>query len=87
MVYLNYILTLGEGTGKLLDLELQKVSDWFGLGLHLDIPPPVLHNIKHNITLHSPHEFRTEIFSVWIKKQPASSVRWSTRVDVVSILN
>ena len=53
MVYLNYILTLGEVTVKLLDLELQEVSDWFGLGLHLDIPPPELHNIKHNITLRS----------------------------------
>ena len=66
MVYLNYILTLGEVTVKLLDLELQEVSDWFGLGLHLDIPPPELHNIKHNITLRSPQEFRTEMFSVWI---------------------
>ena len=67
MVYLNYILTLGEVTVKLLDLELQEVSDWFGLGLHLDIPPPELHNIKHNIRLCSP---QTEMFSVWIKKRP-----------------
>ena len=70
MVYLNYILTLGEVTVKLLDLELQEVSDWFGLGLHLDFSPPELHNIKHNITLCSPQEFSTEMFSVWIKKRP-----------------
>ena len=55
---------------KLLDLELQEVSDWFGLGLHLDIPPPELYNIKHNITLRSPQEFRTEMFSVWMRKLP-----------------
>ena len=69
MNYLN-ILTLGEVTVKLLDLELQEVFDWFGLGLHLDIPPPELYNIKHNITLHSPQEFRIEMFSVWMRKLP-----------------
>ena len=70
MIYLNFILILGEVTVKLLDLELQEVSDWFGLGLHLDIPPPELYNIKHNITLRSPQEFRTEMFSVWMRKLP-----------------
>ena len=67
---MNFILTLGEVTVKLLDLELQEVSDWFGLGLHLDIPSPELYNIKHNITLRSPQEFRMEVFSVWMKKLP-----------------
>ena len=70
MVYLNFILTPGDVTVKLLDLELHEVSDWFGLGVHLDIPPPELYNIKHNITLHSPQEFRTEMFSVWMRKLP-----------------
>ena len=67
---MNFILILGEVTVKLLDLELQEVSDWFGLGLHLDIPPPELYNIKHNITLRSTQEFRTEMFSVWMRKLP-----------------
>ena len=67
---MNFILTLGEVTVKLLDLELQEVSDWFGLGLHLDIPPPELYNIKHNITLRSTQEFRIEMFSVWMRKLP-----------------
>ena len=74
MIYFNIILTLGEVTVKLLDLELQEVSDWFALGLHLGIPPPELYNVKRNIALHSPQEFRTEMFSVWMKKQPEP--RW-----------
>ena len=60
---------------KLLDQELQDVSDWFGLGIHLDIPPVDLDNLKHSITLHSPQEFRTEMFSVWTRKLPEPS--WS----------
>ena len=60
-------------TLKLLVLELHEVSDWFGLGLHLDIPPAELHSIKHNTTLHSTQEFRMEMFSVWMRKQPEPS--------------
>ena len=44
---------IGEVTVKLLDQELQEVSDWFGLGLHLDIPPDELHTIKYEPTLAS----------------------------------
>ena len=66
---------------KLLDMELQEVSDWFGLGIHLDIPPADLDNVKHNITLCSPQEFRTEMFSVWMRKLPEPS--WSRVVKAL----
>ena len=55
---------------KLLDQELQEVSDWFGLGLYLDIPAEELHTIKYEPTLRRIQDFRTEMFSVWMKKLP-----------------
>ena len=58
---------------KLLDQELQEVSDWFGLGLHLDIPAEELHSIKYEPTLRRIQDFRTEMFAVWMKKLPEPS--------------
>ena len=55
---------------KLLDKELQEVSDWFGLGLYLDIPAEELRTIKYEPTLRRIQDFRTEMFSVWMKKLP-----------------
>ena len=52
--------------------DLHEVSDWFSLGLHLDIPPAKLYDIKHDLTLRSTQEFRTEMLSVWMKKSGAS---------------
>ena len=66
---------------KLLDQELQEVSDWFGLGLHLDIPPDELHCIKYEPTLRRIQDFRTEMFSAWIKKLPEPS--WSRVVKAL----
>ena len=58
---------------KLLDLELQEVIEWFSLGLYLGIPPAKLYDIKHDNTLHSTQDFRTEMFSVWMRKLPEPS--------------
>ena len=66
---------------KLLDQELQEVSDWFGLGLYLDIPAEELHTIKNEPTLRRIQDFRTEMFSVWMKKLPEPS--WSRVVKAL----
>ena len=52
--------------------ELHEVSDWFSLGLHLGVPPAKLYDIKHDLTLRSTQEFRTEMLSVWMRKSGAS---------------
>ena len=71
IIYIHLLFSLlGEVTVKLLDQELQEVSDWYGLGLHLDIPPEELHTIKYEPTLRRIQDFRTEMFSVWTKKLP-----------------
>ena len=72
---------LGEVTVKLLDQELQEVSDWFGLGLHLDISPDELHTIKYEPTLRRIQDFRTEMFLAWMKKLPEPS--WSRVVKAL----
>ena len=65
----------GEVTLKLLDLELQGVSEWFRLGICLDIPPAKLYDIKHDSTLRCVQDFRTEMLSVWTRMLPGPS--WS----------
>ena len=62
-----------EVTLRLLNEELHEVFEWFILGLHLDLPPPDLHSIKHNPTLRSTEEFRTEMLSKWMTKLPKPS--------------
>ena len=66
---------------KLLDQELQEVSDWFGLGLRLDIPAEELHTIKYEPALRRIQDFRTEMFSVWMKK--LSEPSWSRVVKAL----
>ena len=61
--------------------ELQDVSNWYGLGLHLDIKPTELENIKYNDKLRSPVESRMEMLSVWMKKLPEPS--WSRVVKAL----
>ena len=66
---------------KLLDQELQEVSDWFSLGLHLDIPKAKLDDIKLDPTLRSTQQLRTEMLSVWMQKLPGPS--WCRVVKVL----
>ena len=78
-MFIKHDLTLhahlpDEVTLAQLTKELREVSDWFSLGLHLDIPPAELYDVKHDLTLRSTQEFRTEMLSVWMKKSGAS---WS----------
>ena len=66
-----------------LTKELREVSDWFSLGLHLYIPPAELYDIKHDLTLRSTQEFRTEMLSVWMKKPGAS---WAQVVTALMVI-
>ena len=65
----------GEVTLKVLDQELQGVSEWFRLGLNLDIPSEKLQEINHNPTFREIQQFRTEMFCEWMKRQLEPS--WS----------
>ena len=71
----------GEVTLKLLDLELQEVSEWFRLGLCLDIPPPKLYDIKCDSALRCVQDFRTKMLSVWTRMLPGPS--WSRVVKAL----
>ena len=64
--------------------ELQEVHEWFSLGLNLDVPPPELYDIKHDFTLRSTEEFRTEMLSVRMKKMPKLS--WSLVVNGLMLI-
>ena len=66
---------------KLLDLELQEVSEWFRLGLCLDIPPPKLYDIKCDSALRCVQDFRTKMLSVWTRMLPGPS--WSRVVKAL----
>ena len=71
----------GEVTLKQLDLELQEVSEWFRLGIYLDIPQTKLYDIKHDSALRCLQDFRTEMLSVWTKMLPGPS--WSRVVKAL----
>ena len=66
-----------------LTKDLHEVSDWFSLGLHLGVPPAKLYDIKHDLTLRSTQELRTEMLSVWMKKSGASWPRVVTALMVI----
>ena len=50
---------------KLLDLELKEVSDWYRLGIHLDIPTAELDPIRYETNI---QDCKWKMFSVWVKK-------------------
>ena len=64
-----------------LNLELQEVSEWFSLGLYLGIPEAELTSIKHEPTLRSLQQLRTEMLTVWMRRLPVPS--WSRVVKAL----
>ena len=68
-------------TVKLLDQELQGVSEWFRLGLNLDVPLGKLQEIRCNPTLRETEQFRMEMFCEWMKRQLEPS--WSHVVNAL----
>ena len=65
----------GEVTIRLLDEELKDVCDWYGLGIHLDIPTPELDSIRYEPRLCRIQDRKREMFSVWMKE--LSEPSWS----------
>ena len=65
----------------LLSLELDEVTDWFSLGLYLNIPSAELHSIKYEPTLQRIKDRRREMLSIWMTKLPEPS--WSRVVKAL----
>ena len=65
----------GEVSVKLLDEELKEVSDWYGLGLHMDVPTAELDLIRYEPRLCRIQERKWEMFSVWMRE--LSEPSWS----------
>ena len=61
-----HAFTSGEVTVKLLDEELKEVSDWYGLGLHLDIPTAELDSIRYEPRLCRIQDRKREMFLIWM---------------------
>ena len=74
----------GEVTLAQLSLELQEVSDWFGLGLYLGLPPAELHTISYEPTLRCIKDRRMEMLLVWTRKLPGPS--WSRVVTALMVI-
>ena len=62
---------------KLLDLELKEVSDWYRLGIHLDIPTAELDPIRYENNI---QDSKWKMFSVWMKMLEPS---WSPVVKAL----
>lgn len=76
----HHFHSVDEVTLALLSKELQNVSEWFTLGIHLGISPSELHEIDQNPTLHSINDRRREMLSAWMK------LPWSNWSCVVKAL-
>ena len=74
----------GEVTVKLLDEELKEVSDWYGLGLHMDVPTAELDLIRYEPRLCRIQERKWEMFSSWMRKQSEPS--WSHVVKALKAI-
>ena len=59
----------------LLSLELHEVTDWFSLGLYLNIPSVELQDIRCEPTLHCIKDRRREMLELRLKRLPKLS--WS----------
>lgn len=84
VLYVLHTFSSGEVTVKLLDEELKEVCDWYGLGLHLDIPKAELNFIRYEPRLCHIQDRKREMFSVWMRE--ISEPSWPHVVKALKII-
>ena len=75
-----------EVTLAQLSKELWEVSDWFSLGLHLDIPPAEFYDIKHDLTLCNTGVQDRDAVSIYIyMDERKSGASWPRVVTILIV--
>ena len=61
------------------------VTDWHGLGMHLDLTMSQLRRIEMTYHIHGVERMKAEMFNVWLKSSPSAS--WSDLISALKSMN
>ena len=71
---------------RLLVTKVQKISDWFMLGVHLGVPNEELNKIDQRFSMsHGVERCKAELFDLWLRRNP--SARWDDVASALEQLN
>ena len=70
---------------QLLVKKLQKIADWFMLGVHLGVPKEELNKIDQQFLSHGVERCKAELFDLWLRRNP--SARWDDVASALERLN
>ena len=63
----------------------KSVTDWYTLGIHLDLTPSQLNDIQVTYHAHGVNRLKTEMFIVWLKSSP--DVSWSNLISALRFMD
>ena len=70
---------------RLLVTGVQKISDWYMLGVHLGVPNEELNKIDRQFSSHGVERCKAELFDLWLRRNP--SARWDDVTSALEQLN
>ena len=71
---------------RLLVTKVQKIADWFMLGVHLGVPNEELNKIDQRFSVsHGVERCKAELFDLWLRRNP--SARWDDVASALEQLN
>ena len=71
---------------RLLVTKVQKIADWFMLGVHLGVPNEELNKIDQRFSVsHGVERCKAELFDLWLRRNP--SARWGDVASALEQLN
>ena len=71
---------------RLIVTKLQKIADWFMLGVHLGVPNEELNKIDQRFSVsHGVERCKAELFDLWLRRNP--SARWDDVASALEQLN
>ena len=71
---------------RLLVTKVQKIADWFMLGVHLGVPNEELNKIDQRFSVsHGVERCKAELFDLWLRQNP--SARWDDVASALEQLN
>ena len=63
----------------------KSVTDWYTLGIHLDLTPSQVDDIHMTYHAHGVNRLKTEMFKVWLKSSPDAS--WTDLITALRAMD
>ena len=70
---------------RLIVTKVQKIADWFMLGVHLGVPKEELNKIDQQFLSQGVERCKAELFDLWLRQNP--SARWDDVASALEQLN